>query len=144
MSKSGYGSELSTLHAALTVAAALAILILSVLPPFSFNSSTPANYGLVPHIIAYGILCILTGIWLHVDGKTSNPALYAALLCSLFGLLIECVQYFVLYRSFEISDILINCCVAAVAIIPCRAILRYVPVYKKPTESKGLTSRLMR
>ena len=143
MCKSRYWSELSTLYAALTVAAALAILILSVLPPLSFNASTPANFGSVLHSIAYGILCILTGIWLHVAGKTSNPVLYAALLSSLFGLFIECVQYGVPYRSFEISDILINCFAAAVAIIPCRAILRYVPVYKKPTASEGLTSRLM-
>ena len=95
------------------------------------------------HIIAYGILCILTGTWLHIAGKTSYPALYAALFSSLYGLLIECIQYGVLYRSFEMNDILINCCAAAVAIIPCRVILRYVPVYKKPTESEGLTSRLM-
>ena len=135
MFESRYWSVLSTLHAALTVVTALAILILSVTPPLYLKSGMPANFGLVPHIIAYGILCIFTGIWLHVAGKTSNPALYAALLSSLFGLFIECVQYGLLYRSFEMSDILLNCCAAALAIIPCRAILRYVPVYKQPTES---------
>jgi glycopeptide antibiotics resistance protein len=95
------------------------------------------------HIIAYGILCILTGTWLHIAGKTSFPALYAALFSSLYGLFIECLQSGVLYRSFEMGDILINCCAAATAIIPCHTILRYVPVYKKPAEYEGLTSRLL-
>lgn len=135
MFKSRYWSVLLTLHAALTVAAALAILILSLIPRLSLDSDIPANSGAALHIIAYGILSILTGTWLHVAGKTEKPSLYAALICSLFGLFIECVQSGMPYRSFEISDILINCFAAALAIIPCHAIQQYVPVYKQPAES---------
>ena len=123
--------------------AALFMLILSLTPPLYLKSGMPANFGLAVHIIAYGILCILTGTWLHVSGKTNYPVLYAALFSSLYGLFIECMQYGVLYRSFEISDILINCCAAAIAIIPCHAILRYVPLYKKQTVHEDLTSRPM-
>ena len=101
---SGYRNVLLALHAGATGAVALAVLILSVTPPLYLKSAIPANFGLASHCISYGILCILTGIWLHVADKTSYPVLYAALLSSLFRLFIEFVQCGVSYRSFEISE----------------------------------------
>jgi VanZ family protein len=138
-----YWRELSIVHAALIVAAALVMLILSLTPPVYLKSVFPVNFGVAMHIIAYGILCILTGTWLHSAGKARYPALYAALFSAMYGFFIECVQFGVWYRSFEVGDILINCCAATIAIIPCQAILRYVPLYKKQTAREGFTSRSM-
>jgi VanZ family protein len=167
MYKPGYGNTLFVLHAVLTVAAAVTILVLSVMPaltlssgtsansgpvpqtvfvlsvmpPLSLSSGTPANSGPVLHIIAYSTLCFLTCMWLRVAGTMQFPIFRAIFFTSLYGLFIECVQFGVPYRSFEASDILINCLAAATAIIPCYAMIRLVPLYKK-TEVQEATSRL--
>ena len=141
MSKAGYGNKLFVLHAVLTVAAAVTILVLSVMPPLSLTDGTPANSGMVLHIIAYGTLCLLTCMWLRVANNSQSPLLRAFVFTSLYGLFIECVQFGVPYRSFEMSDILINCLAAATAIIPCYAMIRLVPLYKK-IEVQEATSRL--
>jgi len=141
MSKSGYGNKLFVVYAFLTVVAALAILMLSVMPPLSLTPSIPANSGVNLHLLAYGALCVLLCMWLNFAGKTRTPAVHAAFLTSLYGVLIECVQFGVSYRSFEMSDILINCFAAAIMIIPCHVIIRYIPLYKK-TKVQAATSRL--
>jgi hypothetical protein len=141
MFKPGYGNTLFVLHAALTVAAAVSILVLSVMPPLSLTDGTPANSGVVLHIIAYGTLCLLICMWLRVADKSQSPVLRAFVYTSLYGLFVECVQFYVPYRNFEMSDILINCLAAATAIIPCYAIIRHVPLYKK-IEVQEATSRL--
>jgi hypothetical protein len=139
MSKSVY--KLIVLHAFLTVGAAVAILVLSVMPPLSLTDGTPANSGMVLHIIAYGTLCLLTCMWLRVANNSQSPVLRAFVFTSMYGLFVECVQFGVPYRSFEMSDILINCLAAATAIIPCYAMIRLVPLYKK-IEVQEATSRL--
>jgi VanZ family protein len=139
--KKGSRNKLFVLHAVLTVFAAVTILVLSVMPPLSLSSGTPANSGLVPHIIAYGTLCFLTCMWLRVADNSQSPELRAFVFTSLYGLFVECVQFCVPYRSFEMSDILINCLAAATAIIPCYAMIRLVPLYKK-NKVQEATSRL--
>jgi len=141
MYKPEYGNKLFVLHAVLTVAAAVIILVLSVMPPLSLTDGTPANSGLIPHMIAYGTLCFLTCMWLRVADNSQSTVLRGFVYTSLYGLFIECVQFCVPYRSFEMGDILINCLAAATAIIPCYAIIRLVPLYKK-TEVQEATSRL--
>lgn len=134
----GYWKKISVLHAVLTVTAALIILVLSVMPPLSLSSGIPANSGIVLHMIAYGVLCFLTCMCLRVMGNTQSPMLRAFFFSSMYGLLIECIQLGVPYRSFEMSDILINCLAAAVAIIPCSVMIRYVPLYKNQPNPKAL------
>lgn len=109
------------------------IIVLSMKPgrlALSTKTVMPVNSGFILHLFAYGILCVLLCLYLHSAGKTCTPALYAALLTSLFGVLVECLQFGVPYRSFELRDILVNSCAAAIVIIPCHLILRYIPQYK--------------
>lgn len=123
-------SRLVVLYAILTTVAALAILVLSVMPPLSLNSGRPATSGVTLHLLAYGTLCVLLCMWLHFAGKTRTPTLHAALLTALFGVLVECVQFAVTYRSFELSDILVNICASAIVMLPCHLIIRYISLYK--------------
>ncbi len=139
--KKGFRRKLFVLHAVLTVAAAVTILVLSVMPPLSLTDGTPANSGIVLHIIAYGTLCLLTCMWLRVVNNSRFSLLRAFVFTSVYGLFVECVQFGVPYRSFEMSDILINCLAAATAIIPCYVMIRLVPLYKK-IEVQEATSRL--
>jgi VanZ family protein len=141
MQKYRDGSKLTVFYAVLTVVAALAILVSSIMPPLYLTPSIPANSGGNLHLLAYGTLCVLSYMWLHFACKMRTPALHAALLTALYGVLIECVQFGVSYRSFELSDILVNSCAAAIVIIPCHVIIRYIPLYKK-TEVQEATSRL--
>ncbi len=107
---------LSALFGMSAAGAAVAIFILSVIPPLRIEHVGTANSGLWAHIAAYGMLCLLTCMWLHTGCKARRPAVYAALGCAAYGFTIECVQYVVPYRRFEVGDVLINCCaVIAVA-----------------------------
>jgi hypothetical protein len=139
--KKGSRRKLFVVHAVLTFAAGVTILVLSVMPPLSLTDGTPVNSGIFPHMIAYGTLCFLTCMWLRVADNSQSPVLYAFVFTSLYGLFVECVQFGVSYRSFELSDILVNSCAAAIMIIPCQVIIRYIPLYKK-TEVQEATSRL--
>jgi len=65
MSKPGYGNKLFVLHAVLTVAAAVTILILSVMPSLYLSNGMPVNFALFPYVIAYCALCLLAYMWLR-------------------------------------------------------------------------------
>ena len=120
--------------------AAIAILVLSVIPPLSTGDGGTLNSGILAHVLAYGTLCFLICMWLHAAGRGRRSALYAALLSSCYGFLIECVQYVVPYRSFEARDILVNCCAALGA-----ALLLYVLIFRQEHEkmrcATGVNSR---
>lgn len=124
------GSILTVLYAVLTAVAALVILVLSFMPALYLKPGISANSGVILHLLAYGTLCVLLCLLLHCAGKTRTPALQAAFLTFLFGVLVECLQFCVPYRSFELSDILVNSCAAATVIMPCHVIIRYIPRYK--------------
>jgi len=125
-------------HFILMTAAAIAILVSSVRPLMSLDSGTPINTGIGMHVIAYGTLCFLICMWLLVSGTTHAPVLYAFIFTCLYGLLIECVQFGIPYRSFEVGDIMINCLAAAVAMIPCNAMILCVPLYRRQLQGGKL------
>jgi len=94
------------------VLAALAILVLSVTPPLSTGDGLTLNSGVWAHVLGYCTLCLLVCTWLRVVGLTRRPALYGVVICSVYGFVIECVQYAVPYRNFQVSDIVVNFCAA--------------------------------
>jgi VanZ family protein len=104
---------------------ACAILVLSVTPPLSIGHGGPLNSGIWTHVLAYCTLCFLLCMWLAAAGITSRPALYGALVSSMYGFFIECVQYALPYRTFQASDIVVNCCAALGA-----ALVLHVAVFR--------------
>jgi len=160
MCSSGYESKLSVLYAVLSLAAGLTILVFSVLPVLSpgagmsANSGMPvlsteagispnfgvpalslgggisANSGMIPHGIAYAILCFLICMWLRFAGTTQAPIVCAFFVSAMYGFFVECIQFGLPYRSFEMGDILLNCSAAAIATLPCYVAIRYVQLYR--------------
>ena len=134
----GSRNAVSAAHFILMIAVGAAVLIFSVMPPMSLYPGMQFNSGIVPHVIASGALCFLICLWLLVAGTTQTPVLYAFILSCLLGMLIECVQFVVPYRSFEVVDIMINCLSASIATVPCIVMTRYVPLYRKQLQSRNL------
>ncbi len=136
MCSSGYESKLSALHAVLTLAAGLIILVFSVMPALSLGAGISANSvmiprsGMIPHVIAYATLCFLICMWLRFAGTTQALIVCVFFVSAMYGFIVECIQFGLPYRSFEMADILINCSAAAIATLPCYVAIRYVPLYR--------------
>jgi VanZ family protein len=81
------------------------------------------------------MLCVLTGMWLHAGRIVRRPAACAALVCIVFGIVIECVQSLVPYRSFEAFDILINCSAVLLAAVLLHFVFRRVRIVTGPGNS---------
>jgi VanZ family protein len=141
MCKAKYGNTLLVLHAVLTVAAAVIIVVMSGMPLISLDPETPVNTGISIHMLAYGTLCFLICMWLRLGGCTKSPYWRAFFLSSLFGLLVECVQFWLPYRRFEAEDVMINCLASALVLLPCYALMRYVPLYKRVIREQAVISQ---
>jgi|SRR3989344_2315735 len=59
------------------------------------------NAGFLPHLIAYFLLSFLIF-------KSTNSFKLAVFLSGTYGFIIEIVQYFVPYRSFQVIDVVLN------------------------------------
>jgi VanZ family protein len=75
----------------------MGVIKISLDGPFTFND-------LVMH--CFGYLVLMCSAFLCFPSKTYTFKLFTALL--LFSFLIECVQYFIPYRSFSMLDMLAN------------------------------------
>jgi len=98
-----------------TAGVSAGILVLSVIPPLRVESSGVVNSGPWAHVLAYGMLCGCAGMWLRTGRAVRRPLACAALLSAAYGCAIECAQYALPHRNFEVTDILINCCAVLVA-----------------------------
>ena len=120
-----YGTGITiriALHAALTIVSAFAILILSVIPPLLLNSGKVVNTGFISHIAAYGFLCILSCGWFHSAGISRYPVVSSVLACTAYGIVIECVQFVIPYRTFELKDIVVNCA----SVFACAIVAKFI------------------
>jgi hypothetical protein len=97
---------------------ATAIFILSVIPSVGGG----INSGIVAHTLAYSTLSCITGMYLNLK-EAPRCLIKGALLAAMFGVFIECVQYFIPYRACEFGDIVANC-VAALAGMALARLLR--------------------
>jgi VanZ family protein len=87
------------------------ILIVSVLPNDELPSLSMWESDKVMHFAVYCILTILTTY--TIIGRNSNYSLrksvYSAIgLCILYGMIIECIQYLLPTRQFDLLDELAN------------------------------------
>lgn len=125
------------MHVALMIVSAFAILVLSVIPPLVFSNGELIGSGIIPHIIAYGILCIMSCIWFYVAGISSYPVLASVLICIIYGCVVECIQFVVPYRTFELSDILVNCAAVLAFALPAKLIIQYLPFNRRSASACG-------
>ena len=95
------------------------ILVLSVTPGVvgDFNS------GYLSHISAYFVLTFMLVLFLRKEHRTWI-CVQALIYAGLFGLFIECLQYFIPYRAFEITDITVNVTSAVAAAVLGRQMIR--------------------
>jgi len=84
----------------LTILIAVLILYFSVIPIMSVESIS-LNSGIFKHLAIYFLFAF--AIY-----KTINNPKIAFLSAGAYGVLIECIQYFIPYREFSLFDILIN------------------------------------
>lgn len=92
---------------------AVMILVLSIIPDVGGG----INSGMYAHGSAYGLLSFTLGLYLR--GKRAGyPLITAALSAACFGALIECLQYFIPYRSCQMEDLIVNLCSALLALLP--------------------------
>jgi len=88
-------------------------------------------------MLAYCILCGFASMWL-AGRMVRRPVVCAALLCMAFGIMIECVQSAFPYRSFEIVDILINCCAVLAVAVPLHFYVRRVSAAGEYAAKEGI------
>lgn len=89
---------------------ASAILVVSVIP---IPGAVPEEGGGVPtsapfHFVGYAVLATLLGFALLARRRALSANTLALVGASLYGVLIEFVQYPIPYRSFSYLDMLIN------------------------------------
>lgn len=92
---------------------AFGILVLSVLPSIGGG----INSGMIAHGCAYSLLSFTIALQCRAAAR-SYPFLTGAFLAGMFGAVIELIQFFIPYRSYEAGDLLINFCSAGLAMIP--------------------------
>lgn len=85
---------------------ALVILSLSPLPPLPEAIAFP-YIDKVGHFFIYAIFSFIT-INTYLRKHIRHPYLSCIGYVTIVGLLIECIQYFLPFRSFEIMDIAVN------------------------------------
>lgn len=92
------------------VLVACAILVASVIP---IPGSVPDDGGGIPmsvlfHFVGYAALTTALGVALSVHQPPFSAAFRSLVGASLYGVLIECVQHPIPYRSFSYTDMLTN------------------------------------
>lgn len=97
----------------------IAILVVSVIP---IPGAVPEEGGGIPtsvlfHFFGYGVLAGLLAVSVLVEGTRARASLTGAFGASAYGILIECLQYPIPYRSFSYVDMLVNGLGAAVDIL---------------------------
>lgn len=86
----------------------LLLLLASVLPVPEADTSVFSDNDKLVHFLLYGFLAALIFLCLqNTDDTIASGAvcLYSAAASSFYGILLECCQYFLPYRSFDILDI---------------------------------------
>jgi VanZ family protein len=83
-----------------TIILAALILYFSVIPVMSVEN-IELNAGTLRHLAVYFLFAFA------IYKTTDNPKI-AFLSSGTYGMLIECVQYFIPYRTFSLFDILLN------------------------------------
>lgn len=102
----------------LVLTVALALLVASISPTGS-GGRVLGPFGLLGlttwlHVIGYAGLALVLGYAL-VDAPTDRFVLVALVAAAGYGLLIECVQFFLAHRTFDLWDAAANAVGAAVA-----------------------------
>lgn len=92
---------------------AILILVLSIIPDVGGG----INSGIYAHGSAYGLLSFTLGLYLR-GRRIRYPLITAALYAACFSALIECLQYFIPYRSCQMEDLIVNLCSAVLALLP--------------------------
>ncbi|MBU2102797.1 MAG: VanZ family protein [Candidatus Omnitrophota bacterium] len=86
----------------------LALVILSISPlPGPPEAIAFPHFDKVCHFFLYGIFSFIT-INTYLRQRVRHPYLACVGYVTIVGLLIECIQYFLPYRSFETMDIVVN------------------------------------
>ena len=83
-----------------TIILAVLALYFSVIP-IMYIENIVLNAGTLRHLAVYFLLAFA------IYRTTGNPKI-AFLSAGTYGVLVECVQYFIPYRTFSLFDILIN------------------------------------
>jgi VanZ family protein len=99
------------------------IFVFSVIP----SSESGLNAGIRAHAVAYSVLSILMVICFRIRG-ISQEWVKGVFLAGAFGLLIECIQYFIPYRKCDIDDIIINYFSAIIALFPGYFIIKLLKI----------------
>lgn len=102
-----------TLYGTAWVIEAAVIFALSVAP----GMESGLNSGTTAHGVAYGLLSFTGGLYLRGAGRR-HPLFIGALCAAGFGALIECVQFFIPYRTCEAQDFAVNLCSGLAAMLP--------------------------
>ena len=93
------------------------LFIISFIHPPKLSIGAGLQIDKPAHFILYGITALMFFMVLRVKKDRKKSMLYAFLLSSLSGLIIEIIQSFTPHRSFEAVDILANTLGAAAFII---------------------------
>jgi glycopeptide antibiotics resistance protein len=88
------------------------ILVLSLVPGVAGD----LNSGYLSHVCAYFVLTLMLVLSMR-NGHRTWICVQALFYAGLFGLFIECLQYFIPYRAFEITDIAVNVSAAVAAAV---------------------------
>lgn len=129
---------ISSVYGICTAGAAFVLFVFSLVPPLRTEHLGNINSGAWVHMLAYGMLCGFASMWL-AGRRVRRPVAYAALLCMVFGIMIECVQSAFPYRSFETVDILINSCAVLAVAAPLHFYVRRAFPFKEDV-GKGSTN----
>jgi len=92
------------------------IFIFSFLPVSAPSALAFPYYDKVLHFMIYMLLSFLVLNTLHKQGK-SRSVMAGFLYACLIGLIVECLQFTMPYRSFEVADIACNCCGAGMGLL---------------------------
>lgn len=97
----------------------IAILVVSMVP---IPGAVPEEGGGIPtsvlfHFVGYGVLAALLAVSVLVEETRDRASLTGAFGASAYGILIECLQYPIPYRSFSYLDMLVNGLGATVGVL---------------------------
>jgi len=132
---------ISTVYGICTAGAAAGLFVFSIVPPLQTEHFGVINTGVWVHVLAYGMLCVFTSMWL-AGRMVRRPVLSAAFACIVFGIMTECVQAAVPYRNFEAADILINCCAVLAVAVPLYFYMRRAYSVQEQAGKDGTNSQL--
>jgi len=108
------------LYCLASVLCAVIILFFSVIPVVEGG----INAGVQAHCAAYGFFSLVLGLYCKTR-QYRYPFLISAAAASLWGLALECLQYPIPYREFELQDMLLNVGAAFAGIVPNYLLARY-------------------